>query len=52
METADPDLASCLAFLREQEPDLAALVEAWPALPNAIKVGIQAMVQAVRDKGG
>ena len=47
-----PDLASCLAFLHEQEPDLAALIEAWPTLPDAIKAGIQAMVRAAQDRGG
>ena len=38
-------------FLREQQPDLAALIEAWPTLPDAIKVGIQAMVRAAQDRG-
>jgi hypothetical protein len=28
------------------DPDLAAVVDAWPALPAAIKAGILAMVQA------
>jgi hypothetical protein len=28
------------------DPDLAAVVEAWPELPEAIKAGIVAMVKA------
>jgi hypothetical protein len=28
------------------DPDLAALVDAWPSLPEAIRAGILAMVQA------
>ncbi len=31
------------------DPDLAAVVEAWPDLPAAIKVGIVAMVKAARS---
>lgn len=30
-------------------PDLAAVVEAWPKLPEAIRAGILAMVQAAGD---
>ena len=30
------------------DPDLAALVAAWPKLPEALKAGIVAMVKAVR----
>ena len=29
-------------------PDLAVVVEAWPGLPEAIKVGILAMIRAAR----
>jgi hypothetical protein len=29
------------------DPGLAAVIEAWPALPEAIKAGILAMVRAV-----
>jgi len=32
------------------DPDLAAVVEAWPKLPEAIKAGILAMVEAA-DRG-
>ncbi len=45
-----PDvLASCLAFLTENQPDLASVVEAWEALPEAVKAGIVAMVKSGRD---
>jgi hypothetical protein len=30
-------------------PDLAAVVDAWPDLPEAIKAGIVAMVKAARS---
>jgi hypothetical protein len=33
------------------DPDLAAVVEAWPNLPEAIKAGILAMVMATRRDG-
>jgi len=36
METSGPELA----------PDLAAVLAAWPELPEAIKAGIVAMVKA------
>jgi len=47
--TANPDesVASCVPFLREKAPDLAEVVEAWDHLPEAIKAGILAMVQAL-----
>ena len=41
-------MASCLAFLAEKMPDLAAVVEAWDRLPEAVKAGILAMVKAVK----
>ena len=31
------------------DPDLAAVVEAWPELPEALKAGIMAMVKAARS---
>jgi hypothetical protein len=31
---------------RQSDPDLAAVAEAWPELPEAIKAGILAMVKA------
>jgi hypothetical protein len=30
-------------------PDLAAVIDAWPELPEAIKAGIVAMVNAARS---
>ncbi|MGO8903887.1 MAG: hypothetical protein ACLQU5_36960 [Isosphaeraceae bacterium] len=35
--------------LLPDNPDLAAVVAAWPSLPEAIKAGIVAMVKAARD---
>jgi len=32
------------------DPDLAALVDAWPALPEAVRAGIVAMVKATVAK--
>jgi hypothetical protein len=31
------------------DPDLAAVVEAWPELPEAIKAGILAMIRVARS---
>ncbi len=35
----------------EIDADLAAIIDAWPALPEAIKAGISAMVNAARRDG-
>ena len=43
---AEGVLVLCLASLVEQDPDLATVLDAWPALPAAIRAGIVAMVQA------
>ena len=40
------DLAHYLALLKQESADLAVIVEAWAELPEAIKAGILAMVQA------
>jgi hypothetical protein len=40
------DLALRLAQLTAEHPDLQHLVTAWPDLPDAMKAGITAMVQA------
>jgi len=32
------------------DPDLAAIVAAWPTLPNAIKAGVLALVHAATDR--
>jgi hypothetical protein len=39
-------LAYSLARESQNDPDLARVVEAWPALPEAIRAGIVAMVRA------
>ena len=35
-----------------QDPELASVIDAWPILPEPIKAGILAMVQAARPKQG
>ena len=42
------DLADCLALLRSQSPDLAAIVKAWPTLPEPIRRAVLALVEASR----
>ena len=32
------------------DPDLAAVIDAWPSLPEAIKAGIVAMIEATVEK--
>ncbi len=39
-------LGSCLAILDENDPELAAIVRAWPDLPDAVRAGILAMIEA------
>ena len=39
--------AECRAYLND--PDLSAVVNAWPQLPSALKAGIVAMVRAAED---
>ncbi len=41
-------LASCLALLTRTSPDLAKVVEHWDALPEPVRAGIVAMVQAAQ----
>jgi hypothetical protein len=38
-----------LARELQNDPDLARLIGAWPTLPEAIRVGILAMVEAAGD---
>jgi hypothetical protein len=38
-----------LAHESQKEPALARVVEAWPALPEAIRAGIVAMVNAAKQ---
>ena len=33
------------------DPDLAAVVDAWPTLPEVVKAGVMAMVKVVSEKG-
>jgi len=40
-------LAPRLALLVQDHPDLLALLDTWPELPEAIRAGIVATVQAV-----
>jgi hypothetical protein len=37
-----------LALLKQELPEVASLVEAWPTLPEAVRAGILAMVAASR----
>jgi len=45
------DLADCLALLRRESPDLAAICEAWPTLPELARRAVLAMVEASRSHG-
>ena len=45
-------MADCLALLDRERPDLAAVVEAWDRLPEAVRVGVLAMVKASTSTGG
>ncbi|MGD8452204.1 MAG: tyrosine-type recombinase/integrase [Phycisphaerae bacterium] len=44
--TAGDRLADCLAELASSAPDLAAVVTAWPTLPEPVRAGVVATVQA------
>ncbi len=39
-------LASCLALLTQKSPDLALVVQRWDSLPDALRAGILAMIEA------
>jgi len=44
-------LAPCLAFLAEEMPDLVAVVEAWPTLPQAVRSKVLTIVRAAPRQG-
>jgi hypothetical protein len=43
-------LAFCLAFLSQNQPDLAAVIKAWPTLPAPIKAAILAMIKSTNGE--
>jgi len=45
---AAKNVADCVALLRQEKPELAAVVEAWEALPAAIQAAIVAMVETAQ----
>ncbi|NUQ33786.1 MAG: hypothetical protein HUU29_02440 [Planctomycetaceae bacterium] len=53
-DTQNPDfrLASCLAFLSEKHPDLAAVVAQWPTLPDHARKTILALVEGLIPRNG
>ena len=51
-ETAQGACHNLCQNCAEKAPDLAAVVVAWPTLPEAIKTGILAMVKASGKGGG
>ena len=46
---ADPALTDLLTDFSRKWPDLAAVISAWPDLPEAVRAGIVAMVRTVSD---
>lgn len=47
-ESGKPGLPECLPDSQQNDPVLAAIIEAWGGLPDAIRAGIVAMVRAMR----
>ena len=43
-------LPECLPFLRRKSPDLTLIIERWPGLPEAVKAGIVAIVEATAEQ--
>jgi hypothetical protein len=48
--TTENPLAQSLAREIEKCPELARLIEAWPSLPEALKTGILAMIEAAKPE--
>ncbi len=44
-ENLKNDLASCLALLNAEQPDLAAVVRAWPGLSADVKAKIKRLIE-------
>jgi len=44
LQSAADVLASCLALLRRESPDLARVVSAWPTLPAALRRAVLALI--------
>ena len=42
-------MSPSMSELVQQQPELAAVITAWPSLPEAIRVGILAMVRSTAD---
>jgi hypothetical protein len=49
-EKPKSDLAFCLALLKETDPDLAAVVQAWPSLSKHVKAEIVRLAKTTTDK--
>ncbi len=47
-ETSTNHLGALLGALRAESPDLATVVEAWPKLPETVRAGILAMINAAK----
>ncbi|HYV35515.1 MAG TPA: hypothetical protein VE988_07420 [Gemmataceae bacterium] len=45
-ETAQTDLAFCLALLAKKSGDLALVVDRWETLPTPIKAAVMALVRS------
>jgi hypothetical protein len=41
-------LDRALTIVRQNNPELAGLLDAWPTLPEALKAGIMAMIDSTR----
>ncbi len=48
-ESDGKNLASCLALLRQESPELASIVNAWPTLSGPIRAAILAMIRSATE---